>query len=148
QNQLLLEELKRHCGGSGVVPASASLRPLVDSTLSGQLFDSHHQVLDTNQLEKFMTPATVNPASLSPKPDEQETSDLIKNNQPQPQSQSQPTQLVAPSTCSDSTQYPAEILPDLQCRMSQQARVPSASQAWTWNVFLMVLVSTTVSASQ
>jgi transcriptional activator HAC1 len=101
-NFALLEELKRHRQGSGVISTAGS--PL-DHTLSSQLFGAEPgQTLDPESLDKLVaTPPTVNPASLSPPPDEPqnqepETAEII----PAPKSSES-----AQAAASDMTQRPA-----------------------------------------
>ena len=137
-NFALLEELKRHRQGSGVISTAGS--PL-DHTLSSQLFGAEAgQTLDPESLDKLVaTPPTVNPASLSPPPDdpqnqEPETAEII----PAPKSSES-----AQAAASDMTQRPAAMLCDLQC-LSEPESLPLPSRTSAWMTYLAVSLSTSL----
>lgn len=135
----LMEELKRYRGDSSAVLPSVPAGSPLDNTLSSQLFVTEAgKGLDADSLDKFVAPApTVNPASLSPPPTEEqetETADV-----PAPT-----TSDVAQAAASDMTQHSAAMLCDLQCQSEPVSLPLSSLTSAAWMSYLAVTLSTSL----
>jgi transcriptional activator HAC1 len=138
-NLMLVEELNRFRRDSGVATRTASpFDSMRDNqvTLSQELFrpqDDLNMAPGSEQsgnalIEELVlsTNPTVNPASLSPElgpvPDVADDNENPSTSLPEDVVAAKPTESAAPS--SDLTQYPAAMLCDLQCQVSEEQAKP------------------------
>lgn len=78
-NYALMEQLKRQSHDSGVMAPAVPTGSTLQHTLSSQLFG---QGVDAGSLDNLVPPSTVNPASLTPEPVEQDIESIEQPSEP------------------------------------------------------------------